>query len=124
MKLIKLLNKKLSIILKRWKKVSHTDPFLLLPFFFFFILFLYLNEYVQHAVPCGPLCRTFIYTYGRQSTYVTHKFRDSFPGRNNVLCEKIGIFFSQKSGIFFHKSGIFSQKSGIFSQKSGIFSQK
>ena len=47
-KLIKLLNKKLSIILKRWKKVSHTDPFLLLPFFLF-IFFSHLNEYVQHA---------------------------------------------------------------------------
>jgi hypothetical protein len=28
------------------------------------------------TVPCGPLCRTFIYTYGRQSTYVTQRLRD------------------------------------------------
>jgi hypothetical protein len=28
------------------------------------------------TVPWGPLCRTFIYTYGRQSTYVTHRLRD------------------------------------------------
>jgi hypothetical protein len=30
------------------------------------------------TVPCGPLCRTFIYTYGRQSTYVTHRLRDLY----------------------------------------------
>jgi len=29
------------------------------------------------------------------------KFRDSFPGRNNVLCEKIGSFFFPKVRDFF-----------------------
>jgi len=32
----------------------------------------------QDIVPCSPLCRTFIYTYGRQSTYVTHRLRDLY----------------------------------------------
>ena len=73
--------------------------------------FLYLNEYVQHAVPCGPLCRTFIYMYGRQSTYVTHRLRDLYYRhvyKANWICHtaytgsrEVYIFIDENSwGVF------------------------
>jgi hypothetical protein len=43
-----------------------------------YIQSLHLKETHTVTVPCGPLCRTFIYTYGRQSTYVTHRLRDLY----------------------------------------------
>jgi hypothetical protein len=95
----------------------------------------------RHILEAGKLIFSLMKTVGEffpNNREFSPKFRDSFPGRNNVLCEKIGIFFSPKvrdffpkvrdffpksKGIFSQMSGIFSKKSGIFSQKSGIFSQ-
>jgi len=97
--------------IKKMEKSKSHRPFFTFTFFFLFILFLYLNEYVQHAVPCGPLCRTFIYTYGRQSTYVTHRLRDLYYRhvyRANWICHtaytgsrEVNIFIDENSwGVF------------------------
>jgi len=96
----------------------------------------------RHILEAGKLIFSLMKTVGEffpNNREFSPKFRDSFPGRNNVLCEKIGIFFFPKVRDFFPKvrdffpkvrdffpksKGIFSQMSGIFSKKSGIFSQK
>ena len=81
----------------------------------------------RHILQAGKLIFSLMKTVGEffpNNREFSPKVRDSFPGRNLVLCEKNReVFFPQKSGIFFHKSGNFSQKSGIFPQKSGNFCQ-